>query len=418
MKNVVSKSVYVIRVLMAVFTCFFGITIFFINSNLLCTLLARGLNLHVDPKFTGGVVAADFFDDTDDCSAQDFNLVRYTVHKPVYDAKWQATADYWQMDFEFKEGTEKAAEKERNINIYFGFNNDAEEKLQNQFEYVATVQGTEGKVEDCKGNFICNFEASILNNGKTVKLRIPLKNKNLQKVYVANKTVHYVEICDGKEIKDFLGTKETAVIAEMDIKKENSLEEENIFKETVYAKLSENEPKQDSQEAEKSGAYYGYNDLEEALKFFEEKINVNPESALDLCHYGACLAMKGGQSSPFAAVGFVNNAYVYLDKAVEVAKNNEELAETLMNRAGVSKSVPEAVFNKSLVGAEDFAKLAVMQKAEVKTAKEENLNTLEYEKYLLAYYYINASECYKNAGKESESILMLQEAKKAVEYNK
>ena len=76
-----------------------------------------------------------------------------------------------------------------------------------------------------------------------------------------------------------------------------------------------------------------------------------------------------------------------------------EAIEVLMNRASVSASVPEMVFKKSEVGANDFIKVA----------------NLSNNKILKAYCYAMACECYKKCKKESNSFIALQEAKKALE---
>lgn len=498
MNNTVKNIFYYIRVLLVVFICFFGITIFFINSNFLCNLLVNGLHLKVAPSFTGGEIVADFFDDSEDdfgsgilrypsnaeFAEGSLDLVRYTVHQPVYDAKWQANADYWQLDLEFR--TE--ANPIRNIMIYIGLPQtdnsalpplsassvsmfDNAENVQfteaNPWNFAVWVCGSEGKIYDAEGNLLCNAEMNFLNNGKSVRIRIPLKDKNLQRVYSAETTYHYVIVgaysqfdLGGfmpiekrrsnsrggvKSSKDFnplvpkafdilgdnaqlagwdanLLTKATIQPVEVQMKvKKSDKDDFKEFQKSVFARISElNEERAARTEnsgetdasASSNGEYFGYATLDEALDGFEKAMNENPESALDVCHYGSCLAMKGGQSSVVQAVSYVNKAFEYLDKAVDLAANDDELFEVLMNRASVCKSVPESVFNKATTGAQDFTKLANIQKNNLTKSQPEDA---EYDRYVLAYLYLNAAECYKSAGKETESILMLQEAKKAVE---
>lgn len=64
--------IYKLRYILAVVTCLFGVTIFFINSGTLCNMIVKVLHLRVDPKFIGGEIAADFFDDSEDDSGSEF----------------------------------------------------------------------------------------------------------------------------------------------------------------------------------------------------------------------------------------------------------------------------------------------------------------------------------------------------------
>ena len=136
-----------------------------------------------------------------------------------------------------------------------------------------------------------------------------------------------------------------------------------------------------------------------ALQKYEQKIKENPNDYISLANYGSWLAKKGGESSALKAMKLVKDAYVYLDKAAELCAGKEGEIEVLMNRASVSASVPEMVFKKSEVGANDFTKAA----------------SLSDNKVLKAYCHVMAYECYKKCNKESKAFLALQEAKKALE---
>ena len=450
---------------MAVLTCLFGVTIFFINSGTLCNMIVKVLHLRVDPKFTGGEIAADFFDDSeDDCGSGSLkyplssefaegslDLLRYTVHEPVYNAKWQQTPDYWQMDLEFRGGPAHV----RNVMIYLGLLEEENPKIEKlaastvplfdlaenvefaedkPWNFAVRLGGKQGKVYDAKGDFICNAELGFENDGKTVKFRIPLKEKKLQRVYTARETYHYVQVgayLHVPEVYDILGDNSQLagcnedklskvivkpVVADMKAVSNHNEDEDNQFISHVLNKLSEFEQGAEnnsgSSESERSGEYFGFETLDQALSHFEKQVKENPEAAVPMAYYGSCLAMKGGQSNVVQAVALVNKAFEYMDRAVELCKNDDERVEVLMNRASVCKSVPEAVFNKALIGAEDYTKLAVIQKSAM---KQGGLLEDEHEKYTLAYLYINGSQCYKTAGKETESKILLQEAKKALE---
>lgn len=483
MKNTVKNIVYYIRVLLTVFICFAGVSIFFINSSFLCNLIVNGLHLKIAPGFTGGEIIADFFDDSEDDSGSgilrypsnteftegSLDLVRYTVHKPVYDAKWQSNPDYWQLDLEFR--TE--ANPVRNIMIYIGMNqlknsllsplsassvplfNNAENVQfpeDKPWNFAVWVAGNEGYIYDADGNKLYKAEMNFLNNGKSVRIRIPLNDKNIKRVYSVENTYHYVVIGaysqfdlggfmpidkrrsnsrggtksskdynplvpklydilgDNQQLAEWNGdllTKATVQPVEVQMKLEKTTKDDfKDFKNIVYNRIAE------LNEKSSSGDFFGYQSLDEALSILEKTINENQQSAVDISHYGSCLAMKGGQSSVVQAVAYVNKAFEYLDKAVELSQNEDELFETLMNRASVCKSVPDSVFNKATAGAQDFIKLASIQKNKISTEQSENY---EYDCYILSYLYLNAAECYKSAGKDTESLLMSQEAKKAIQ---
>lgn len=204
----------------AAFISFYGIMIFFILSSGLTEKL--GAHLHVLPSYNGGEVASSVNDSENDdngngnlvypSSSQfeegSLDLVHYTVHKPVYNAKWQTNSEYWQLILEFRNGPAKV----RNIMIYIDLDNfewetdyknrglsplyeDAENVTFDEshpWDFAVQIADSHGKVFAPGAEFICNAEYYELNDGKTIKIRIPLWNKNLQKVYTSQKTYHYV----------------------------------------------------------------------------------------------------------------------------------------------------------------------------------------------------------------------------------
>ena len=152
--------------------CFWGIAIFFMASSNLSDVL--GKVLHVHPTYTGGEIAQEISD-----PAGIPQLARYTVHKPVTNAKWQQNAEYWQLVLDFKEGV--SADKQ-NFKI----------KIELPEVFEVQIQNNEGRVYDDNGNYICNTELYILNDKSQLKLRIPLQDKRLQKVLGAATTRHTI----------------------------------------------------------------------------------------------------------------------------------------------------------------------------------------------------------------------------------
>lgn len=152
--------------------CFWGIAIFFMASSNLSDAL--GKVLHVHPSYTGGEIAEEI---TEPAGAP--QLARYTVHKPVTNAKWQQNAEYWQLVLDFQEGV--SADKQ-NFKI----------KIELPEVYEIQLQNNEGRVYDSNGNYICSTELYVLNDNTQLKLRIPLQDKGLQKVLGAATTRHTI----------------------------------------------------------------------------------------------------------------------------------------------------------------------------------------------------------------------------------
>jgi hypothetical protein len=373
--TILRKIRYSWKMLTTVFTCFFGISLFFICSSIPQNFFAHFL--HVDPSYTGGLVCADFINSSDDGSP----LLRYTVHEPVTNARWQQSAEYWQLDLEFKND----AGDFQNIIIFIDADNmgdfNADEEAAGDFEL--RIKDDQGKLYDGSDNFICNSEYYKLDGGRLIKIRIPLKDKRVQNLLAAKKTRHY--IC-----QDSLPP--LVIEASMKSHKKTKSEEQKDKAYINYVKglYAENQSAQSVQNKT----------TDENLAFYKEKINNNPEDFVSLACYGSWLAVKGGESSVMKAVALVNEAYTYLDKAAQMAIGQEGEIDVLMNRASVSASVPEQVFGKAAAGAEDFIRIVSLTENEI----------------LKAYCYVMAYECYQKCGKETQSILALQEAQKMVQY--
>ena len=216
--------IYRFRVAIAVFICFWGIALSFMFAGQLSKIIARVFNLKLDPGFTGGTVAAVIDDEENDdagCGnlvypqSSQFkqgclDLVEYTVHQPVYNAIWQTHKDYWALDMDFA----SEADDVRNITVYFGIKNKKEnpklaplassaatlfkgaENVSFNKEYpwnfVLWIAGSKGRVFDAGGNFITDVQMNITDGGRKVQVRIPLYDKNLQRLYTAEETFHYV----------------------------------------------------------------------------------------------------------------------------------------------------------------------------------------------------------------------------------
>ncbi len=394
----VKKFFYGLKVARTALICILGVPMFFVFSEVPANFI--GSFLHVDPSYTGGLVAEEIVDPIGNAGERG-GLVRYTVHQPVTGARWQKSAEYWQVVFDFNGAPAKNEET-----VYIAADNMAESAVATPaafsgarpWNFALKIDGGQGNIYDNKGAFICAAEVYPLNGGEQVKARIPLQDKRLQALLGAKKTWHSIEL--GGEAGN-VGGRAVPVEARMAAqkKKNGQADDDEAFVERVkkiYEAAVNNSGASDSSATDDGDPMVAIN---AALQKYEQKIKENPNDYISLANYGSWLAKKGGESSALKAMKLVKDAYVYLDKAAELCAGKEGEIEVLMNRASVSASVPEMVFKKSEVGANDFTKAA----------------SLSDNKVLKAYCHVMAYECYKKCNKESKAFLALQEAKKALE---
>ncbi len=384
------KFFYGCRVAKTALVCILGVPMFFAFSEVPANFI--GGFLRVDPSYTGGLVAEEIVDPIGNAGERG-GLVRYTVHQPVTGARWQKSAEYWQVVFDFNGAPAKKQET-----VYIAADNMAESAR--PWNFALKIDGGQGQVYDSKGAFICSAEVYPLNGGEQVKARIPLQDKRLQALLGSKKTWHSIELGGESGGAGNAGGRAAPVEARMAAQKKDKGKdaEDEAFVERVkkmYDAALNNSGASDSSASDDDSMVA----INAALEEYGKKIEQNPNDYISLANYGSWLAKKGGESSALKAMKLVKDAYVYLDKAAELCAGKEGEIEVLMNRASVSASVPEMVFKKSEVGANDFTKAA----------------SLTDNKVLKAYCHVMAYECYKKCNKESKAFLALQEAKKALE---
>ena len=385
------KFFYDLKVAWTALVCILGVPMFFVFSEVPANFI--GSFLHVDPTYTGGLVAEEIVDPIGNAGERG-GLVRYTVHQPVTGARWQKSAEYWQVVFDFNGAPAKKQET-----VYIAADNMA--RGEQNWNFALKIEGGQGQVYDSKGALICAAEVYPLNGGEQVKARIPLQDKRLQPLLASKKTWHSIDLGGANPGLELTKDADTVPVeASMVAKKKDKGKdaEDEAFIERVkkmYDAAFNNNGASDSSDdgADPMVA------INAALEEYGKKIEQNPNDYISLANYGSWLAKKGGESSALKAMKLVKDAYVYLDKAAELCEGQEGEIEVLMNRASVSASVPEMVFKKSEVGANDFTKAA----------------SLTDNKVLKAYCHVMAYECYKKCNKESKAFLALQEAKKALE---
>lgn len=380
---------YGCRVAKTALICILGVPMFFVFSEVPANFI--GSFLHVDPTYTGGLVAEEIVDPIGNASEKG-GLVCYTVHQPVTGARWQKSSEYWQVVFNYN-----GAAAQKDSVVYIAADNMA--RGEQDWNFALKIDGAQGQVYDNDGSYICAAEIYPLNGGEQVKARIPLQDKRLQALLASKKTWHYFDF-GGAAGGASQAADTVPVEARMVAKKKDKGKdaEDEAFIERVkkmYDAAFNNNGASDSSDDGTDPMLA----INAALEEYGKKIEQNPNDYISLANYGSWLAKKGGESSALKAMKLVKEAYVYLDKAAALCDGKEDEIEVLMNRASVSASVPEMVFGKSEVGANDFMKVA----------------SLTDNKVLKAYCFVMASECYKKCGQKSKAFIALQEAKKALE---
>lgn len=193
-----------------------GTSSFLIYSDIIARVFQSVAKLETDPSYTGGRIAAVMYDPVGDdhgfgglayplhreFASGSLDLVRYTVHEPVYSARWSNLAEYWQLDLAFTSGPQSV----RNIRIYLDVDGDGkgariprDEMAEgvsfdpaSPWDFVVAAQGSGGVLESSDGKYSVPLEVSLGDGGKKVTIRIPLGDRALHGLYTAKETRHYV----------------------------------------------------------------------------------------------------------------------------------------------------------------------------------------------------------------------------------
>jgi len=210
-------SWYAVRMLMLA-SALCGATSFMMYSDIIARSLASVLSPEIDPSYTGGEIAHTFYDPAGDDSGygglvypthRDFrpgslDLLRYTVHEPVWGARWQEESEYWQFVLSFASGPAAV----RAVRVYIDVDGDASGLTEprgsgseglafdpsHPWDYAFALSGAEGVFFSADGEIEIPIRASALDGGKTLRIRIPLRDRRLHFLYAAAMTRHYVYV--------------------------------------------------------------------------------------------------------------------------------------------------------------------------------------------------------------------------------
>ncbi|HPC38837.1 MAG TPA: glucodextranase DOMON-like domain-containing protein [Exilispira sp.] len=158
------------------------------------------------------------------------------------------------------------------------------------------------------------------------------------------------------------------------IEEEEKFEKE-IFEKQINEKLNSDNP------IDRLYALFSNSRFDESQNLVEHLLQQDKDNPVALAYKGSLTAMEGGKTkNPMEAIILVNKAYEYLDKACYMMENfennitngnfeilkhfksEEEFYQyyiiVLSNRAIVSSSVPDDIFNKLDIAISDFQKIA------------------------------------------------------------
>lgn len=481
------KSRYYIHAAIVGAVALFGISSFIIYYDIIGRSLQTVIRLEADPSFTGGRIASVLYDPVGDdhgfgsldypestgLEPGSLDLLRYTVHEPVFNAKWSDPADYWQLDLDFNGPSASF----RNIRIYIDSDGDGNGSTvtQNEFaegvefdpgspwDYVLSVRNHSGTLTSADRRIEVPLRVSVSRDGKQVTVRVPLAERTLQALYEAKETRHYV--CVGAwdpwgkdEFFEVPGSTFTPNLFDILVSGGESQEallsawdEEEFIVPVLYPvavamkdKTRNNRRGTASdginairlQELEKAEAEENGEKLRIALvlfdavpadieemavvsfqagkyaqaeKLFDHILEEKPGNPVALAYKGSLTALRGGKAPPLAAVGIIAEAYTYLDRAVSLAQNPGESITAWLNRANVSKAVPDQVFGKALQGAEDFL-AAAGELIKLGTNGQKGINAEAAVDISSAL--CNAAVCFMIAGKAEEAGTWFREAER------
>jgi tetratricopeptide (TPR) repeat protein len=217
---------YILAVLLAIAAAFF-IPQAFIHSHLLTGTLDKVLHLKVDPDFNGGDILVRFMDKLYDDYGEGeltyprhqgfkgkgyLDIVRYTVHEPLSNARWSEDIDFWQLALTFS-GVHNAFDSVHDfshpvIHVYIDIDGTAGGSTETTFpraelvefdknhpwDFMVQIDGHHewGKLISWDNQIEERVRIYSVPENKTIYARILLNNERINKVLDGRTTYHYV----------------------------------------------------------------------------------------------------------------------------------------------------------------------------------------------------------------------------------
>lgn len=216
LRRIITDSRWYVPRLVALVFALGGVTSFMYYSDLTGRALMETLKPEVDPTYTGGPTAGLFYDPLGDdwgfgglryptnraFLPGSLDLVRYTVHTPVWGARWQSVSEYWQLDLSFASGPADV----RAVRVYIDSDGDGEGSAETSpgapegvaldpghpWDWCIALDGPAGTIRSSDGTLRLPVDVTVHDGGKTMRVRIPLAERSLQRLYTAERTWQYV----------------------------------------------------------------------------------------------------------------------------------------------------------------------------------------------------------------------------------
>ncbi|HNY20995.1 MAG TPA: glucodextranase DOMON-like domain-containing protein [Treponemataceae bacterium] len=193
-----------------------GVTFAFFFSDIIKRTISRVGRFEVMAEYTGGRVAAMFYDPLGDdhgfgalvyptnerFADGALDLISYTVHEPVYGAQATDVPEYWQLDLKFRGGKQDV----RAIRVYIDADSDgkgssspSDERGEGvsfdpsrPWDYVLAIAGNDAEFLSLDGKVRLPVKLTQDEGGKKVMARIPLMDRGMRAFFEVDKTAHYV----------------------------------------------------------------------------------------------------------------------------------------------------------------------------------------------------------------------------------
>jgi hypothetical protein len=418
METSLKKSIFIALSLITFVSCTLGIILSFYYGESLQKMLNSVLKIKVYEPFIGGKTIESFYDPLNDDTGTgtavypansfyapgNLDLVLYTVHEPVYHAPWQDIQEYWQLDLEFRTGFLDAQNPcyNKTVCIYIDTDGDKKGSVQTVFanaelvsfdskhpwDIALLIAGNTGQVYNIDGEIIDTLEVVYSNTGKKIFVRVPLTKKELQPLYTAKNTYHYVLVgaysqldkgnllpftkrktrTSGGGLSNNLMPKVYDMLYDGDQKQVLSSWDENSFSyaqispisvvmtskknttitvstqkiqelqkeaetislvlkkqnETRYEELLHQKNLSVMEKEELAELAFTVRDLEIAEQMYDQLLLSDNENPSYLAYKGSLESMKGSDASPISAIAAVNKGYTFLDKAIELTASVSE----------------------------------------------------------------------------------------------
>jgi hypothetical protein len=428
------------------------------SSGFLPKIMAKNLPFKVNPVVSGGEIIAIIDDDVNDNMTlslpdntnfkdgyKNADLIMYKIHNPIkeFDNNW-----IWNIDLVFNELKKTSDESFDLIKgvLYIDINDgdtegnnisySADEKIRFssdfKWDYYVSFDylHKKGTLFSNKTHKKYDVNVSFIPKDELIRLSLPIiekLNKNMDKKYMGshiaavgfyspfeksellavntspteesqNITPYYDFIAGSVNESIYEYIEITPIILEnvTETNFDDELDKARIKLENISKRdFNSSYGKIEIKEIKLANDLIDQNKLDQAAKLLTEYLD---DSSIANTLYGLLQAKKAGDknTSITKKVDYINSSYKYFDKAENLIKNDDDLYILLVNRIGVSTSIPDHVFNKLSLAEKDLKRIL-------------SLNLVTENK---AKMYLKLFNIYKEKDKKRELKILINQLKK------